>query len=234
MTIVMGVIAQAFISNRLVTFADANVTANNILSHPLLFQMGLTFYLIEMACQVAATPLFYRLLKPAGADIALVSAFLDLAGSVIKTFSRVLYAAPLFILSGSPSLSAFTPEQLRALSLVLLRINARGAGVALAFLGVSAVLNGYLIFRSGFLPRWLGVLCLVGSVGWLTFFYPPLGHSLFNYIIPVALLGAVALIFWLIVFGVDEERWRAEANRSRTELPGDRMPHTPAPAPPTR
>ena len=209
-TIVAGVIAQAFISNRLISFSDAAATANNILSRGSLFQTGLTVYLIEMTCQIAMTTLFYGLLKPVSRNIALVATVIGVAGCVIKTVSRLFYIAPVFVLT-SHSLTAFTSAQLRAISLILLAINDKGAGVSLGLMGVGALLKGTLIFRSTFLPRFLGVLAIVGSAGWLTFFYLPLGYASFNYVAPIALLAALAEIFWLVVFGVNEERWNEQA-----------------------
>src|SRR5437763_14003264 len=148
LTMLAGIFAQGFVSNRLVVFGDASTTATNLLTHKSLFQLGVTVYLIEMACQIAMTALFYDLLKPAGRSVSLLAAFLGLAGCVIKTFSRVFYIAPLFVLGGAHYLVAFNQEQLQALSLLLLKLNDRGAGMALAFFGLYAVLTGDLIIRS--------------------------------------------------------------------------------------
>src|SRR5205807_9185127 len=112
LTILTGIFAQGFVSGRLVVDGDAAATATNILTHKTLFQWGFTVYLIEMACQIAVTALFYDLLKPPGRSISLLAAFLGLAGCVIKTFSRVFYIAPLFVLGGAHYLSVFSPEQL--------------------------------------------------------------------------------------------------------------------------
>src|SRR6266478_5179863 len=117
LTMLTGIFAQGFVSGRLVVDGDATATATNILTHKSLFQLGFAVYLIEMACQVAITALFYDLLKPAGRSVSLVAAFLGLAGCVIKTFSRLFYVAPLFILGGAHYLSAFSSEQLQALAL---------------------------------------------------------------------------------------------------------------------
>jgi len=211
-TILTGVFAQGFVSRTLVVDGDAAATAANLLAHKSLFQLGFAVYLVEMACQIAMTALFYDLLKPAGRSISLVAAFLGLAGSVIKTFSRVFFIVPLFVLGGAHYLSVFSAEQLQALALLFLKVNDRGAGVALVFFGFYALLTGYLIIRSTFLPRILGVLSVVGGLGWLSFLYLPLAHRAFPYVAVFALLGAAALILWLLVFGVNEQRWKEQAS----------------------
>jgi len=95
LTILTGIFAQGFVSGTLVVDGDAAATATNILAHRALFQLGYAVYLIEMACQIAMTALFYDLLKPAGRSISLLAAFLGFAGCVIKTFSRVFVYCPL-------------------------------------------------------------------------------------------------------------------------------------------
>jgi hypothetical protein len=157
-----GIFAQGFVSGSLVVDGDAAATATNILTHRGLFQLGFAVYLIEMACQIAMTALFYDLLKPAGRSVSLVAAFLGLTGCIIKTLSRLFFIAPLFILGGAHYLSVFSREQLQALA--------------------------------------------------LTFLYPPLGYRLFPYVAVFGLLGSVLLILWLLVFGVNEQRWKEQAS----------------------
>src|SRR5207249_9269622 len=84
-TILTGIFAQGFVSGRLVVDGDAAATATNILTHRGLFQLGFAVYLIEMACQMAMTALFYDLLKPAGRSVSLLAAVLGLTGCIIKT-----------------------------------------------------------------------------------------------------------------------------------------------------
>ena len=191
LTMVAGIFAQAFVSERLVVEGSAGATATNILTHSRVFELGF---------------------KPAGRNVSLVAAFLGLAGCVIKTFSRLFYVAPLFILGGAPYLNVFSREQLQALALLFLKVNDRGAGIALAFFGFYAVLTGYLILRSTFLPRFLGVWSVLAGLGWLTFLWPPLGYRLFPVVAGVGFLGALALILWLLVLGVNESRWNEQAS----------------------
>jgi hypothetical protein len=209
--ILTGIFAQGFVNDRLVVSGDAAATATNILTHESLFRLGFAVYLIEMACQVVVTVLFYELLKPAGRRVSLLAACLSLVGIAIKTCSRLFYIAPLLVLGGASYLSVFNAEQLRALSLLLLKVNDQGAAIGLIFFGFYAVIKGYLIIKSTFLPRILGVLAVLAGLGLLTFLHMPLGYRLFPYIAALGLLGAVPQILWLLVFGVNAERWKEQA-----------------------
>src|SRR5256884_6020193 len=124
-----GIFAQGFVSGSLVVDGDAAATATNILTHRGFFQLGFTVYLIEMACQIAITALFYELLKPVSRSVSLFAAFLGLAGCVIKTVSRLFYIAPLLVLGGAHYLNVFNVEQLQALALLFLKVNDQGAGI---------------------------------------------------------------------------------------------------------
>ena len=124
LTIVGGIIAQAFISERLINFGDAAATANNILANKGIFQIGFMIYLIEMACQSTTAMLLYRLLKPVNPTIALLMLLFEFTGIVIKTFARVFFITPLWVLDGPAAMSGMDTGQLQSISLVLLKVNA--------------------------------------------------------------------------------------------------------------
>jgi hypothetical protein len=212
-TIILGIIAQMFISERLIFFGDAARTAGNIVANESLYQTGFVLYMIEMSAQIASTVLMFHLLKPVNRRIATLALVFGLVGCTIKTLSRVFYLVPMFILDDG-TLGALAADQLHAVSLILLTVNDRGAGVALGFFGFQTVLEGWLTLRSTFLPRWLGAVGIIAGFGWLTFLSPTLGYEVFGVVAVVGLLGSVATIGWLLVKGVDEERWHILANPS--------------------
>jgi hypothetical protein len=216
LVIVCGVFAQGFVADRLIDFRDAAATANNILAHKVLFTFGFTIYLIEMTCQIATAALWYVLLRPVSRPIALSAAFIELAGAIIKTFARVFFIAPLWVLGGgSTTLHSFAPEQVQSIALIMLRANDTGAATAMALFGFSTLLNGYLIFKSTFLPRWLGVMGMIAGLCWLLYLYPPLGRAAFGITAIYGLLVSVVMILWLVIRGVDEEKWRTLAADER-------------------
>jgi len=208
-----GIVAQGVIANGLVVPRDAVATATNILAQPRLWALGFTIFLVEMAAQTAMTTLFYLLLKPASRTAALLSLVFGLVGCTIKTLARAFYYAPLLVLGGASYLSVFDTSQLQALSLLLIKINNQIAGIALVFFGISTFFQGYLIVKSTFLPRFLGIIAIVSGLGWLTWAYPALGSALFYPLIIVAMLGLLLTSGWLLVRGVDEQRWREMADR---------------------
>jgi hypothetical protein len=217
--VIAGVYAQSFVSDRLVVMHDAAATAANILANQSSYRLSFTVYLIEMAGQIATVVLFYQLLKPVSRTGAMLAAAFELTGCGIKIFSRLFYFGPLLVLgSGGSYLSVFNKEQLDAIALLLLKINDYGAAIALAFFGFSTVLQGWLIYRSGFLPRWLGVIGIIAGFGWLTFLSPPLGMRLFMYLALFGLVGVVATVLWLLTFGVDEQRWRQRAAQAAASV----------------
>lgn len=211
LTMLAGIFAQGYVSGRLVVSGDAAATAGHILANKSLFELGFTAYMVEMACQIGLTALFYELLTPVSRSVSLVAAFIGLGGCIIKTVSRLFYLTPLLLLGGAPYLRVFDEEQRQALGLLFLDVNDHGAGMSLAFFGLYAILTGYLIARSTFLPRILGVWSVCAGLGWLTFLSPTLGYHVFTYAAAFGFLGALAIILWLLVFALKEEKWYEQA-----------------------
>jgi Domain of unknown function (DUF4386) len=196
----------------LVVSGDAAATANNILAHQPLFRLGLATGLIATALYIAVTALFYGLFKPVNRSVSLLAAFFSLVGCAILAFSSLFQLAPLIVLGGSQYLNVFKVEQLRALAMMFLELNTQAGNICVVFFGVYCLLIGYLIFRSAFLPRILGVPMALAGLGWLTFLSPPLANYLSPYNLVLGFLAELALCLWLLVMGVDVQRWKEQAS----------------------
>jgi hypothetical protein len=203
---------EVIVLGKLVVSGNAATTAANILGHERLFWLGFASSLIGVAFHIAWALLMYELLKPVNRSLSLLAAFVILVGCAIQAFTSLLYLAPLLILQGGSSLSAFTAQQLQALALIFLKLNSSAFDIYIVFFGFWCVLTGYLIFRSTFLPRVLGVLVAISGLGWVTYLSPPLAHHLFPFIAAASALGEIPLELWLIVMGVNAQRWKEQAS----------------------
>ena len=215
MTFLTGGVAM-FVGGRLVVSGDAAATAANILAHESSLRLGLTSNLLATACYITATLFVYALLKPVNRNVSLLAAFFSLTGCAIGAFSFLFFLAPLVVLGGAQYLSVFTVEQLRALAFVSLRLYEQASTIAFAFFGLHCFLVGCLILGSTFLPRIVGVLMVCAGLGWLTFssanlLSPPLATYLTPYIMAPGILGEGALTLWLLVMGVNVQRWNEQA-----------------------
>jgi hypothetical protein len=208
---------QVIVLDRLVVAGNAAATAANILGHERLFWLGYASSLIGVASHIAWALLMYVLLKPVNRTLSLLAAFVILVGCAMQALTSFFYLAPLVILHGGSSLSAFTAEQWQSLALMFLKLNAYAFNIDLVFFGFWCILTGYLIFRSTFLPRILGVLLAISGLGFVTYLYPPLAYHLFiPYIATASALGEIPLELWLIVMGVNVQRWKEQANAARS------------------
>jgi hypothetical protein len=211
LTIITG--SFAMIAGRsVVVSGNAAATAANILAHEATFRIGIASDLLASLCYLAATILVYDLLKPVHRNVSLLAAFFSLGGCMVGVLGIIFRLAPIALLSGADYLSVFTSEQLQALAYVSLRMQTLGASFGFVFFGLHCFLVGYLILRSTFLPRFVGVLMVCAGLGWMTdawatLLYPPLGRALGSYAVIPGLLGEGSLALWLLFIGVNVGRW---------------------------
>jgi hypothetical protein len=211
LTSVMG---GMYIPGKLVVTGDAATTANAILEHTHLFELGFSLMLTAVMCSIVLTALFYDLFKPVNKTLSLTAAFIHLVGLAILGVASFLQLAPLVVLQGGQYLSVFKPEQVQALAYLFLQLNTQAGNAFLAFFGLYCILIGYLIFRSTFLPRIIGVFMALAGLGYLTFLSPPLAGYLSPYNLAPAALGEGSLMLWLLVVGVNAQRWKEQASHA--------------------
>jgi hypothetical protein len=207
----VSVFGQMIVLDRLVVSGNAAATAANILSQESLFRLGFASGLMTVPFHVLWAVLFYGLFKPVNRSVSLLAGLVMLMGCAMWAVSSLFYVGPLLVLQGKGALSAFAPEQLQALALVLLRLNAQAYDLGLVFFGFWCVLIGYLVFRSTFLPRTIGVLEVLAGLGYLTLLWRPLANVLYPYNLALAGPGEISLLLWLLVKGVDVRKWKEAA-----------------------
>ena len=207
-----SVLGQMVVLGMLVEPGSATATAANILSHESLFRLGFVSSLMTVPFHLMWAVLFYGLFRPVNKSVSLLAGLVMLVACTMWALSSLLHLAPLVVLQSKSSLSAFAPEQLQALALMLLKLNARAYDIGLVFFGFWCVLIGYLIFRSAFMPRIIGVLEMLAGVGYLTLPWQPLAHYLYPYNLALAGPGEISLMLWLLVKGVNEQRWKEQAS----------------------
>jgi hypothetical protein len=199
---------------------DAAATAANILANESLFRLGFAADLISGASYLGATVLLYYVLKPVSRSLSLLAAFFGLTGVAIGGVAWVSHLAPLVLLHGDQYLSAFTTSQLQAMALTALKLQMQVFGIGMVFFGIQCILIGYLVARSTFLPRILGVLLAIGGTSYgiasfANFLTPSFGARLIPFVMPVALIGEGSLTLWLLVKGVSVQRWKDQASAAK-------------------
>jgi hypothetical protein len=206
---------QVFLLGRLVVQGDAAATARNILANESLYRLGFLSSVAGVAFHLAWALLIYQLLKPVNRTVSSLAAFAVIICCAMQALTSLLYLAPLLVLQGGQSVSGLSTGQVQALAFVFLKLNAAAFQLDLVFFGFWCILTGYLIWRSTFLPRLLGALLALDGFGWALYVWPPLATFLFPAIAVVAGLAEVPMQLWLLVLGVNNERWTARALTAR-------------------
>jgi len=212
--IATGAFAEMGVRARLVVFDDAVATAHNILASPMLYRLGLFCDLASFITGLAIGVLFYELFKPVSRSLALLALVFVIVSNTVSLAAIVELQAPLGLLEGHASPGGFDEAQRQAMALFSLRQYEHAFDINLLLFTVDCFTTGVLIFRSTFLPRFLGVLLIVGGAGYLvnsvTNLMPPsFLRDLFPYDLLPSLVAELTLALWLVVFGVDAAKWEA-------------------------
>jgi hypothetical protein len=205
--IVTSVIAGLF--GRFV-FADAPATVNQIIAHESLFRVGFVISLFSVVFFLLAAWALYVLLKPVNKNMALLFLLLNLGGFVIWCLSTLNLISSLLLLSGADYLKVFQPEQLQAQAMLFINLYKNGSTIAQIPYGVWLLPLGYLVFKSGFLPKILGILLIADFFGQLIFvtqrFLLP-GYEVISYpCSAVGFIAEVSLTLWLLIKGVKDQK----------------------------
>ncbi len=211
--IAVGASSELFIRSTLVVPGNPTATAERILASEQLWRFGIAaelFLLLSSAVVLAL--ILYRLLRPVSRDLALLAVLFNLVSISVEAANKLYLVTALFPLGTARYLSAFTPEQLHALASLAIRSYAHGFGISLIFFGWECIILGYLIYRSGYLPRIIGVLMAIAGSCYLAnsftlIAFPSLSNRIFLVIMLPVLVAEMSLALWLLVKGVNVPKW---------------------------
>ncbi|MCC9065687.1 DUF4386 domain-containing protein [Flavobacterium piscisymbiosum] len=208
--ILMGIGAEALVRNKLFVSGDANATANNIMHADFLWKMGITADLIMHICDLPVMIILYYLLKPVSKKLALLNLSFNLIQTAVLVLNKLNLLAALFFLGDAEYLKSFTPDQLHTLSYLSIKLHDFGFGIGLIFFGFVCLLEGYLIFRSVYFPKTIGVLMSVAGICYLTNSFVLILAPQFSSIalLMPCLLAELSFSLWLIFKGVNLSIWK--------------------------
>ena len=211
---IVAAFVHFYVPAQLVVAGDATATANQMMASEGLFRISMGSELLLLLIEVVLTVLLYQLLKPVNQTLSLVAAASRLVMTTIHGINIVNHFFVLLLLSGAGYLSVFEPNQLHALVMLFLDAYGYGYTIGIVFFVLHTFPLGYLIYKSGYFPKFLGLLFLVAA-----FLYLIDGFSLLlvgNYTTPVYVaipiaLAEIAFPLWLLIKGVNVEEWKKRA-----------------------
>jgi hypothetical protein len=197
----------------------AATTANNIMASQFHSRIGIAGDIVMHMCDIGLVLILYVLLRPVSKNLASLAVLFNLVQTAVLVVNKLNLLMPLFLLGSADYLKAFGPEQLNALVYISIRAHGYGFGIGLIFFGFECLVVGYLIFRSGYLPRVLGVLMQIAGVCYLTNSFallvvPTFADILFPAILFPAFIAESSLCLWLIVKGINVVKWQEKSWQS--------------------
>ena len=212
-SLVAGGFGEGYMPSKLIVSGDAAATVANLKNFNFLYRLGFAGFLIESFCDISLVLILYVLLKPVSKELSLLAAFIALTGTTLFAVAELFYFAPLLLMGDAGYLKTFSPDQLNTLVLLSLKFCAYAGMIFTAYYGVAWLIRSYLMYRSGYFPKFLAVLMGVGGLGFvvrnvLMILAPAYASDVF---LMLLFPGGLILTFWLIVKGIDVPKWEARA-----------------------
>jgi len=213
--IIFGVYSFLVVQSSLIVPGDAAATANNIMASESLFRSGIVSWLISQTVFILLVLVLYKLLKIVNKNAALLMVIFALVSVPIAFINELNQFAAVLLLSGADYLTVFEADQLHAQVMFFLDLHTAGFSIASVFWGLWLLPLGYLVYKSGFLPRILGILLIIGFLGFLIdffifFLFPNFDVTVGDF----TGIGEILIALWLLIKGVNVEQWEKRALES--------------------
>ena len=204
--VICGGFAELVVRDRIVVPGNAAETARHILASERLFRNAFIADLVMMMSYLLLGLTLYALLKGVDKNVARLMVAFNLIGVPIIGLNMLNHFASVYVLDGADYLKVFSPEQLDALALFFLNLHSYGYIIAQVSTGTWLLPLGYLVYKSGFIPKILGVLLMIASAGYLVdllaqFLLPDYAGIIEVVALAPASLGELAFLLWLLVRG---------------------------------
>jgi Domain of unknown function (DUF4386) len=210
LSLIAGGFGEGYVPPKFIVSSDAAATVANIKASEFTFRLGFAGFMVESICDAALALIFYVLLKPVDKNISLLAAFLGLISTAVFAVCELFCFMALHITGGADYLKSFSPEQLNSLALLSLKFYTIGGAIFTGYYGLAWILRGYLMFRSAYFPKFLGVLMLIGGLAFFTrnflLILAPVYAS--EVLLMLMFPGGLLLTFWLLIKGVDVAKWQ--------------------------
>ena len=214
-SLVAGGWGESYVPDKLLFSNDLAGTAHQMAVSVGLFRSSFAAYLVEVACDITLNVLLYALLRPVSRTLALLATCFGLMGTATFAAGELLYFAAALPAIDADVARVISPEAKATLTYLCLTIYGYGFGIFAMFYGVAAAIRGYLILRSGFLPRALGVILMLGGASFIAenflLVLAPQWHL--PYVIAPMLLAMASMMLWLLIKGVDLAHWSKNKNK---------------------
>jgi hypothetical protein len=185
---------------------ETAATTANISTHEGLFSITVVGDLLAAALFLLAAWALYVLLKPVNKNFALLFLLLNLAGVTIQSISAINIFAAQLLMNGTDYLNVFQADQLQSLAMLFLDLREKGFLIAQLFYSIWLFPLGYLVYKSGFLPKFLGIVLMIHFFTWVSTFFQSFlfpGFNLITYVsYPLGFIAEFGLTLWLLIKGV--------------------------------
>jgi hypothetical protein len=211
--IVAGALGELFIRNKLMVSGDPVATAHNIAMHPFLWRMGIAGDILMHICDLFLAIVYFLLFKRVNKNLAMLSVLFGLIQTAVLVANKMNMVMPLLLLGDQDYLKSFDPQQLQALSYISIKAHGYGFSIGLIFFGFECLIDGYLIFKSGFLPKALGILITIAGLCYLVnsftlILFPSISDLIFSIILAPTFIAELSMCLWLLLKGVNLIKWK--------------------------
>jgi hypothetical protein len=212
--IATGAFDIGYVQSALIVAGKPAVTLHNIQAHETLFRLGFSAHLFELLLNIPEEIIAFYLFRRVNVIVASVSLCAGVVGIAVEAVALLIAYVPLKLAIAGSALGPFSPEQLHAFAHFSTQLQQAGLLLSWVFYGFDELAGGFLIFRSGFLPRVLGVLLGISGLcylsnGFLSFLAPSLDARLSSYLSFACLPGELLSSLWMATVGLNVAKWKA-------------------------